>query len=391
MNSADVGRAVAEWHAGGRTCAFARIREIRGVGSAAVGEVIAWNEAGDAVGELLGGAVDEPVEQAARRLLAAPDSVEVLDLTIDDTGAVQAGLSCGGGVTIVVQGAGLIPGDLWSALAERRPVVLATVVSEPPGSLVVLDGEESFGSVGEPEADSAVEDAARRLLAGGETASTRVEVGDRTVLIDAFVPDPSLVLVGDGALADAIARQAAVLGWQATVTTDVDAATKALDAAGASAALVMLSHAVKLDVPVLAAALRSDVPYVGALGSARTQQRRSDRLRADGITDAEIDRIHGPIGLDLGGNRPANIALGICAEILASRNRRDAVSLEELVTLSLDSGSAPLHGRTEWGRHVRDCLPHFCASIQAEAGRAPTGGGARRPTSATRRHIHAAA
>ena len=141
------------------------------------------------------------------------------------------------------------------------------------------------------------------------------------------MPDPVLVVVGDGALADAIARQAAVLGWPAAVTADVDAATKALGEAGASGALVVLTHAVKLDVPVLAAALRGEVPYVGALGSARTQQRRAERLRADGITDAEIARIHGPIGLDLGGNRPANIALGICAEILASRNHRDAASL----------------------------------------------------------------
>jgi xanthine dehydrogenase accessory factor len=89
----------------------------------------------------------------------------------------------------------------------------------------------------------------------------------------------------------------------------------------------MLSHAVKLDVPVLAAALQGGVGYVGALGSARTQQRRADRLRGLGLADTDIEAIHGPIGLDLGGNRPASIALGICAEILADRNHRDAVSL----------------------------------------------------------------
>jgi xanthine dehydrogenase accessory factor len=325
--SAKVGRAVAEWQAGGWTCVFARVREIRGVGSAATGEVVAWNEAGDTEGQLLGGAVDEALRQAARRLLAASDSLEVLDLAVDDTGAQQAGLSCGGGVSIVVQSAGPIPAPLWAALAERRPVALATVIGEPPRSVVAVGGGGCFGTVGGSDVDSAVEDAARQLLAGGETASTRVEVGDRTVLIDAFVPDPALVVVGGGALAEAIARQAAVLGWDATVTADADAATTALDEAGASAALVMLSHAVNLDVPVLAAALGGDVPYIGALGSARTQQRRADRLRTLGITDADIDRIHGPIGLDLGSNRPAHIALGICAEILASRNRRDATSL----------------------------------------------------------------
>jgi xanthine dehydrogenase accessory factor len=327
MSSGDVGRAVSEWLTAGSACGFARIGEIRGVGSAAVGEVFAWNEAGDTEGGLLGGAVNEPVQAAARRLMAGPGSLEVLEVTIDDSGAHQAGLSCGGSVTVVVQSAARIPGQFWSALAERRPVALATVIGEATGSLVVLDGGGTFGAVGGPEVGSAVEDAARRLLAGGEATSSRVEVGDRTVLIEAFVPEPSLVVVGDGALAEAINRQAAVLGWQATVTTDVDAATKALDAAGASGALVVLSHAVKLDVPVLAAAIAGGVPYVGALGSARTQQRRADQLRTLGVADADIEAIHGPIGLDLGGNRPASIALAICAEILASRNRRDAVSL----------------------------------------------------------------
>jgi xanthine dehydrogenase accessory factor len=328
VNSADVGRAVTEWRAGGGACWFARVGEIRGIGSAATGEVVAWNEAGDTAGNLLGGAVDEAIRAAARRLLANPDSLEVLDLTIEHPDAWQAGLSCGGAATVVVQSAGRVAAEFWSALAERRPVALATVVGEPAESLVALDGGGAFGSVGGADVDSAVEGEARRLLAGGETASRRVEVGGRTVLIDAFVPEPALVLVGDGAIADAIAHQAAVLGWQATVTTDADAATKALEAAGASAALVMLSHAVKLDVPILAAAIRSGVPYLGALGSARTQQRRADRLRNLGIADADIDAIHGPIGLDLGGNRPAYIALAICAEILATRNHRDAVSLK---------------------------------------------------------------
>ena len=326
MKSADVGRAVAGWQAGSR-CGFARVGEIRGIGSAATGEMVAWNEAGETEGQLLGGAVDEHIRAAAGRLLANPDALEVLDLTIDHEGAWQAGLSCGGSATVIVQSAGGVPGQFWAALAEHRPVALATVVGEPASSLAVLEGGSCFGSVGGAEADSAVEDEARRLLARGETASSRVEVGGRTVLIDAFVPEPALVIAGDGAIADAIVRQAALLGWDATVTTDVDAATAALDEAGASAALVLLSHAVKLDVPVLAAAIRGGVSYVGALGSARTQARRADRLRGLGFADADIEAIRGPIGLDLGGNRPASIALAICAEILASRNHRDAVSL----------------------------------------------------------------
>lgn len=327
MGIADVARAVIEWQAGGSACGFARVAELRGIGSAAPGEVIAWNDAGDITGEVLGGAVDEPIRAAARRVLANPDSLEVLELTVDDTGAHQAGLSCGGAATVLVQSAARIPGQFWTALAEQRPVALATVIGEPPTSLVVVDGGGSFGTAGDPVLDEAIEDAARRLLAGGETASSRFEVADRTVAIDAYVPAPTLVVVGEGAIADAIVRQADLLGWQAGVTADVGEATAALNAAGASAALVLLSHVVKLDVPVLAEAIRARVPYIGALGSARTQARRADRLRQLGVSDSDIEAIHGPIGLDLGGNRPAAIALAVCAEILASRNHRDAVSL----------------------------------------------------------------
>jgi xanthine dehydrogenase accessory factor len=90
----------------------------------------------------------------------------------------------------------------------------------------------------------------------------------------------------------------------------------------------MLSHTPTVDTPVLAEAIRRRVGYLGALGSARTQGRRSERLRELGVGDDDIDRIKGPIGLDLGSSRPAHIALAICAEVLAVRNHRAATSLQ---------------------------------------------------------------
>lgn len=82
-----------------------------------------------------------------------------------------------------------------------------------------------------------------------------------------------------------------------------------------------LSSQPDLDAPVLVAAISRAVGCVGALGSRRTQQLRADLLRSLGESDPDVGRIHGPIGLDLGGNRPKHIALAICAEILAGRGR----------------------------------------------------------------------
>ena len=82
-----------------------------------------------------------------------------------------------------------------------------------------------------------------------------------------------------------------------------------------------LSHDPKLDDPALDRALRSDAYYVGALGSRRTQERRRERLRALGFGEADLARIHGPVGLDLGARTPAEIALSIAAELTACLRR----------------------------------------------------------------------
>ena len=132
-----------------------------------------------------------------------------------------------------------------------------------------------------------------------------------------------------------------MLGWSADIAADLEAARAALDRGGSAAALVLLSHTVEVDAPVLAEAINRRARYLGALGSARTQRRRRERLQQLGISDDDIDRIKGPIGLDLASNRPAHIALAICAEVLAVRNRRDATSLQGRTTPIHKAAGAP--------------------------------------------------
>jgi xanthine dehydrogenase accessory factor len=89
-----------------------------------------------------------------------------------------------------------------------------------------------------------------------------------------------------------------------------------------STAVAVLTHDPKLDDPALTIALRSAAFYVGALGSARTQAKRRTRLREAGLTDEQLDRLRAPIGLDLGGRSPEEIALAVLAEVVAARNGR---------------------------------------------------------------------
>jgi xanthine dehydrogenase accessory factor len=90
----------------------------------------------------------------------------------------------------------------------------------------------------------------------------------------------------------------------------------------ASTAVAVLTHDPKLDDPALRTALPSVAFYVGALGSQKTQGRRRQRLLEAGLTESQLDRLHAPIGLDLGGRSPEEIALAVMAEIVAARNGR---------------------------------------------------------------------
>ena len=92
-------------------------------------------------------------------------------------------------------------------------------------------------------------------------------------------------------------------------------------------AVVVMSHDPKLDEPAIVAATQAGCRYIGAMGSRRTQEGRRERLLAEGLTEEDLVRLHGPIGLDLGGREPGEMALAILAEIVAERNDASAAPL----------------------------------------------------------------
>jgi xanthine dehydrogenase accessory factor len=214
-------------------------------------------------------------------------------------------LSCSGTARCLLIPASDLPAELWQRLREREPLCLVTRLDGDRVLETAMYGPDTIVGAGE--------DAAGLF---------RRSVSDMAVTASAVTtvlwPVPKLVIIGGGGVADALVNAVGLLGWQSQVTTDVRGATGIIAGLAALDKVVVTSHDDELAGPALAAALASEVGYIGALGSRRTQQSRADWLARRGITD--LERIHGPAGLNIGANTPAEIAVSIVAEALAARS-----------------------------------------------------------------------
>jgi xanthine dehydrogenase accessory factor len=312
----------------GRKTAIGRVIELKGFSTLPVDELIAIDSEGRQHGDILGRPGAEKLGPAAMEMLSAAEpGLRTVTVSIHGPQVAELGLACGGQAGVLLQAAEAIPPQLWSLLADRAPVALVTRLEGSgagPAAVVDRDGK-SWGL----SSDDAVAEAVA-LLRAGKSGISRLEDDRGVVLVEAWVPSPRLVVVGSGEVVMAIAAQAALLDWENRATdTAGQSLDELLDWAGATAALIVLSHDPHVDAPALEVALRRNVAYIGAMGSRGTQSRRLERLAAMGLADAELDRIHRPIGLNLGGRRAPEVALAIAAEILACHHGRDALPLKE--------------------------------------------------------------
>ena len=222
---------------------------------------------------------------------------------------------------------------LQDARTKRRAVALATRLSDAAEALVYRDDV-----TGELASDTAIVSAARRAMDIGK--SETVDIGGAKTFLNVYVPPPRLIIVGAVHIAQSLAPMATLLEFDVTVvdprgawaTTQrfpgvnviKDWADEAFQEMGldVSTAVVTLTHDPKLDDPALESALKSDVFYIGALGSRRTHAKRKERLAEVGITDEQFARIHGPVGLNIGAKSPAEIAVSILGQIIEVRARR---------------------------------------------------------------------
>jgi xanthine dehydrogenase accessory factor len=315
---------------------------------------------GSVVGSISGGCVESAVYELALEVLSSGEP-RLVSYGAGDESVFSVGLLCGGTIDVFVERVGpanVTEFEFAVKVADRgQTAVLATLVSAgkpgppgrgPGGHLVIADRLVK-GSLGVGSLDAAVVRAADSLT----TSRTLTAPDGDVVFARVLAPRPRMIVFGATDFVAAVAHAAAFVGYRVTVcdarpvfaTTDrfpmadevvVDWPDRYLrQQAGAGlidarTAICVLTHDDRFDVPLLEVALTLPaIGFVGAMGSRRTHDERVARLRERGIGDKQLARLSSPIGLDLGGRTPEEIAIAIMAEIISVRENGTGLPLRD--------------------------------------------------------------
>jgi xanthine dehydrogenase accessory factor len=355
------------WMEEGRAFAVATVVAVGGSAPRGPGAALAVDSEGTVIGSVSGGCVEGAVYDLCVQALQDGETV-VERFGYSDEDAFAVGLTCGGIIDVMVTPVGTdaparpVLRSALSAVARDEPAAVARVVRGPAEllgtALLVRPDEVRRGSSraesgggthegglgGRAELDRTAAGEARALLDAGRTGTVELSAdgsrcpGGLTLLVESSVPPPRMIVFGAVDFAAALVRVGKFLGYHVTVCDARPVfATRARfpeaddvvvdwphrylrgTATDVRTVLCVLTHDAKFDVPLLEAALRMPVAFVGALGSRRTHADRDRRLREVGLTDRELARLRSPIGLDLGARTPEETALSIAAEIVATR------------------------------------------------------------------------
>ena len=329
------------WIDEGRRVALATVVETWGSAPRPRGSQLVVRDDGLFFGSVSGGCVEGKVIEAAQASMQDRRH-QLLEFGVSNEEAWEVGLACGGTVRIYVEPVASVDaaGTLGRVLldrtrrarADKRAVVLLTPLDPGPEGAGHRTGPVRSWMRGDAPLERALAEAAERALATDDAVTVEPASGPK-VFVQAFNPPLRLVIVGAVHVAEPLARMGALLGYEivmidpregfarperwpgltvATGWPDEVLATLAIDH---RTAIVALTHDPKIDDPALAAALRSDAFYIGALGSKKTHAARAQRLAAQRFTEQQIARIHGPIGLRIGARSPAEIAVSIAGQL----------------------------------------------------------------------------
>ena len=312
--------AALDWLRAGKGAALATVIETWGSAPRPRGSQLAISSEAEMAGSVSGGCVEGAV--VAEAIEALGDGLpRVLEYGVTDEEAFAVGLACGGTIRVMVEPLGVGDGPdaeliarLTEARARRRPVVYA--VRPETWERRLIEGP-----------DDPLWDRARARLASDQSGF------DDEWFLAAHNPPLRMAVVGAVHIAQALAPMARLAGYDVAVVDPREAFASAArfpdallmagwpdEALGefgldTRTAVVTLTHDPKLDDPAIMAALRSEVFYLGCLGSKRTHAKRVDRLREAGFSEADLGRIHAPVGADIGAKTPAEIAVSILAQI----------------------------------------------------------------------------
>jgi xanthine dehydrogenase accessory factor len=298
-----------EWTKAGEDIALATVVETWGSSPRPLGSKMVVTRSGKMAGSVSNGCIEGAVFEEAQKVLKSREP-RVAAYGVADDVAFEVGLACGGHIEVFVEPLGPAHEQLIGILRRNETATLRTNL---------VTGEED-------------------LVAGWTPPGSELAHREGDLLVEPFRRPAHLVIVGAIHIAIPLHRLAKLMGYRVTV---IDARAKFAtkerfpeadelivawpDEAMAKLAIdnstyvVILTHDPKFDLPALRSVLTKDPGYIGAIGSRKTNQNRFDALRAEGFTEEQLARVHGPIGLDLGGRGADETALGILAEITAVR------------------------------------------------------------------------
>ena len=353
--------AVAGWLREGRRVVAGLLVQVDGSSPLDVGASMYIDDQGGIEGSITGGCVEGAVAAAALEMMESDGDPQLVTYGISDELAGTVGLMCGGIVHIFIHelkgeaAREAVLRDL-EATVEHRPAALVTLLDgEHAGAKLYVDADGSTGSLRNGELlDKNAEREARGLLAEGRssmrdfgTDGASLGSGLR-VYASIQAEPPRMIVFGAIDFSSALAPLAKGLGYKVTIAdprsaflasrrfsadaeTQVGWPDKVLEGVelGLRDAVLIFTHDPKLDVPAVQAALGTGAGYIGALGSRNTTADRNRRLREVGVTDAEIERIFAPCGLDIGASTVEETAVAVLAEIIAQRAGRHGQPLRE--------------------------------------------------------------
>lgn len=317
-----------DWRGAGEDVAVATVTETWGSSPRPIGSRLLVSSSGRMAGSVSNGCIEGAVYQEAEKVLE-DGKARHLEYGVSDDVAFEVGLACGGHIELLVQKVGPEYDEAVRLLEAEEPFTFRTNLA---------DG---------------------RIDIDREPPRTELPRRDGGWFVEPFSLAPHLVIVGAIHIAIPLHRIAKVMGYRVTV---IDARAKFAtadrfpeadelivawpdDGLGGltidrTTAIVVLTHDPKFDMPALRSALPTQAGYIGAIGSRKTNQNRFDALQEEGFAAGDIARIHGPIGLDLGGRDAETTALGIMAEIIATRYDGSGIPMREKKARARGAGVA---------------------------------------------------
>jgi xanthine dehydrogenase accessory factor len=325
------------WREEDKAIALATVIQTWGSSPRGVGSKMALTLDGFVIGSVSGGCVENAVVEAGIQSLKT-NRPQLLHFGVADETAWEVGLACGGSIDVFVKPLNnSFFKELLSFIEEDKPLMTATVIRGSAGLLgreLLIHEQSHFTDWPGNGWGEQIYELASEIIA--QRTSRRVELNDEIeIFFETILPPPTLIMVGGVHIAVALSSLSNTLGYYTIVVDprkawgnterfpDANQLIQAWpdEAFGqieitSSTAIATLTHDPKLDDPALKCALSSPAFYVGALGSVTTQAKRRERLLHEGLTESQLDRLHGPIGLDINAQTPEEIALAIMAEVV---------------------------------------------------------------------------